>query len=100
MKKTTNGIPRKLATALEEVVQRVCANADLSDTRKRDLRSAVVVYGKIVGAPLSEIPLDLGGFARRWMELFRSRPKSRGSDGPICAAISLPQLPHPVSSRC
>jgi integrase len=31
----------------------------LSDTRKRDLRSSIVIYGKIVDMPLSEIPLDL-----------------------------------------
>jgi integrase len=66
MKKTTTGIPPKTAAAtmLDEVGERLCANADLSDTRKRDLRSAVVVYGKIVGAPLGEIPLDLAAIRK------------------------------------
>ena len=61
MKKTSTGITSKTAAAtmLDEVVEGLCANADLSDIRKRDLRSSVVVYGNIVGAPLGEIPLDL-----------------------------------------
>jgi integrase len=67
MKKTSTGIPSKTtaaATTLAEVVERLCANADLSDTRKRDLRSAVVIYGKIVGAPLGEIPLELAAIRK------------------------------------
>ena len=59
--KRTNLPPSKAAAPimLQQVVERISANAELSDTRKRDLRSAVVIYGKIVGAPLGEIRLEL-----------------------------------------
>jgi len=40
------------------------ANPDLSETRRRDLRSAVVIYGKLKGEPLSAIPLDLAAIRR------------------------------------
>jgi integrase len=49
---------------LQQVVDRIAANADLSDTRKRDLRSAIATYGKIIDAPLSEIPLDLAAIRK------------------------------------
>lgn len=55
--------PKTTATAafatLQQVVDRISANGDLSDIRKRDLKSALVTFGKIVDAPLKEIPLDL-----------------------------------------
>ena len=59
--KGTNLPPSKAAAPLMllQVLERISANAELSDTRKRDLRSAVVIYGKIVGAPLGEIRLEL-----------------------------------------
>jgi hypothetical protein len=59
--KRTNLPPSKAAAPimLQQVIERISANAELSDTRKRDLRSAVVIYGKIVGAPLGEIRLEL-----------------------------------------
>jgi integrase len=62
MKKTSIGVSTKATpavTTLADVAERLFANPDLSETRKRDLRSAVVTYGKIVGQPLAEIPLDL-----------------------------------------
>src|ERR1700736_5643746 len=49
---------------LKDVVDRLTANPDLSDTRKRDLRSAVVIYGKLKGEPLCAIPLDLAAIRR------------------------------------
>ena len=49
---------------LQEVVDRLGANADLSDTRKRDLRSAIVTYGKILGEPPASIPLDLAAMRK------------------------------------
>jgi integrase len=53
-------IPRTAVPAtLKDVVDRLIANPDLSDTRKRDLRSAVVTYGKLKDEVLSAIPLDL-----------------------------------------
>jgi hypothetical protein len=52
------------ATTMEEVVDRLAAKADLPDTRRRDLRSAIVTYAKIVGQPLTEIPLDLAAIRK------------------------------------
>src|SRR3984893_16891635 len=49
---------------LKDVVDRLTANPDLSETRKRDLRSAVVIYGKLKGEPLCAIPLDLAAIRR------------------------------------
>jgi integrase len=62
----TNPPPSKAAAPpmLQHVVDYISANAELSDTRKRDLRSAVVTYGKIVGASLAEIPLDLAAMRK------------------------------------
>jgi integrase len=48
-----------MAATLQEVVDRILASPTLPEVRKRDLRSAVVVYGKLAGQPLSAIPLDL-----------------------------------------
>jgi hypothetical protein len=55
--------PTKPAT-LKDVVDRLIANPDLAETRRRDLRSAVVIYGKLKGEPLSAIPLDLAAIRR------------------------------------
>src|SRR5260370_228211 len=49
---------------LQDVIDGLATNPDLSGTRKRDLRSAVVVYGKLTGDPLSALPLDLGAIRR------------------------------------
>src|ERR1700704_1191654 len=67
MKRTSVQIAPNVAPSvitLQEVVDRLCAKADLSDTRKRDLRSAVVTYGKIIGQPPAEIPLDLAAIRK------------------------------------
>jgi hypothetical protein len=53
-----------IPATLEEVVDRLIANPDLSETRRRDLRSAVVIYGKLKGEPLSAISLDLAAIRR------------------------------------
>jgi integrase len=55
--------PAKPVT-LKEVVDRLATNPGLSDTRRRDLRSAVVTYGKLKGEPLSGIPLDFAAIRR------------------------------------
>lgn len=56
----TAAIPQSaMPVTLKDVVDRLAANPVLSDTRKRDLRSAVVIYGKLKGEALSAIPLDL-----------------------------------------
>jgi integrase len=51
--------PSTTTPTLKDVVDRVLANTSLSETRKRDLRSAVTVYGKVIGQPLMAVPLDL-----------------------------------------
>lgn len=58
MKPATTTEPIEQAT-LEDVITGVARNSRLSDIRKRDLRSAVVIYSKIIGQPPSAIPLDL-----------------------------------------
>jgi hypothetical protein len=50
---------------LQDVVDRLLANHGLSDGRKRDLRSAVTVFGKVVGQPLAAIPFDLAVIRNR-----------------------------------
>jgi hypothetical protein len=49
---------------LQEVIDRLGANAELSDTRKRDLRSAIVTYGKILGQAPQAIPIDLAAIRK------------------------------------
>src|SRR5262249_59298118 len=44
---------------LKDVADRIARNEVLSDTRKRDLCSALASYGWLVDKPLAEIPLDL-----------------------------------------
>jgi site-specific recombinase XerC len=50
--------PAAVPTTLQDVIDRLAGGA-LSDTRKRDLRSAVVTYGKLVGRAPAAVPLDL-----------------------------------------
>jgi integrase len=53
-------VPRSARpVTLKDVVDGLAANPNLSGTRQRDLRSAVVAYGKLKGEPLAAIPLDL-----------------------------------------
>lgn len=59
---TTPAVPPR--PTLEEVFDQISAKADLSDTRRRDLRSSVAIYGKVVDRPLSEIPLDLAAIRK------------------------------------
>src|SRR5205814_6770600 len=56
--------PAPPAPTLQDVVDLVAGNPDLSETRRRDLRSAVVTYGKVVGEPLSTIPMDLAAIRK------------------------------------
>jgi hypothetical protein len=49
---------------LQNVIDRLGANADLADTRKRDLRSAIVIYGKILGQAPQAIPMDLAAMRK------------------------------------
>jgi hypothetical protein len=52
---TSDDIIMKPAGRLAEVMDRLGANPNLSDTRKRDLRSAIVTYAKIVSAAGADI---------------------------------------------
>jgi integrase len=44
---------------LQEVLDRLAGNESLTDTRRRDLRSAVMSFAKLAGQSMTEIPLDL-----------------------------------------
>lgn len=55
-----NPIPPIAALAtLQDVLDRLEANQSLSETRKRDLRSACLAYGKLTGRAPAMVPLDL-----------------------------------------
>jgi len=64
MKEPNTASPTAVPPSLQEVFDRVSAKRDLSDTRKRDLRSSVAIYGEIVDTPLREIPLDLAAMRK------------------------------------
>src|SRR5947207_6146120 len=54
-----DAIPPPVAPAtLQDVADRLASDADLSEIRKRDLRSAVRTYGKLLDRPLSAIAID------------------------------------------
>jgi len=51
---------REVTTAtLQDVLDRIATNPAIAGTRKRDLRSAVLSFGKLVDKAASSIPLDL-----------------------------------------
>jgi integrase len=49
---------------LQDVLDRIAANPDLANTRKRDLRSAILSFGKLADKSPASIPLDLGELRR------------------------------------
>jgi integrase len=50
------------ATAtLQDVMDRIAANSGLAASRRRDLRSAIISFGKLADKPPGSIQLDLGG---------------------------------------
>jgi integrase len=51
--------PPATPVTLETVLDRLAGDDGLSDTRKRDLRSAVTSFAKLKGQPPAAIPLDL-----------------------------------------
>jgi integrase len=55
--------PAEPAT-LQDVLDRLTNNTALSDSRRRDLRSAIVVYAKIVGETPAAIPMDLASIRK------------------------------------
>jgi len=57
--------PASAGPTLQAVVDRLLTNPSLTETRKRDLRSAVMVFAKVVGQPPSAIPFDLAAIRNR-----------------------------------
>jgi integrase len=51
-------------TTLQDVLDRIAANPAITNTRKRDLRSAILSFGKQADKPPSSIPLHLGELRR------------------------------------
>ena len=49
---------------LQDVINRLIECPELSGSRKRDLRSAVMTYGKIVGEAPTAIPMDLAAIRK------------------------------------
>jgi hypothetical protein len=55
LKPKTTAVP----ATLQDVIDRLMSTSSLSDTRRRDLRSAVVSFGKLIDKAPALIPLDL-----------------------------------------
>jgi integrase len=56
----THPLPQIAVTAtLQSVLDRLAVDEGLSETRKRDLRSAVISFAKLVEQPPATIPLDI-----------------------------------------
>ena len=53
--------PAAAPATLQSVIDRLAGNRGLPETRKRDLRSAVVTFGKLTDRAPALIPLDLAG---------------------------------------
>ena len=56
--------PPAAPVTLQTVLDRLAGDGGLSDTRKRDLRSAVTSFAKLKGQPPAAIPLDLADIRR------------------------------------
>ena len=56
--------PPAAPVTLQTVLDRLAGDDGLSDTRKRDLRSAVTSFAKLKGQPPAAIPLDLADIRR------------------------------------
>lgn len=62
-------LPATGGASLQVVLDALQKNEALSETRKRDLRSAVTTYSKVAGQPLAAIPLDLTAIRARLDEM-------------------------------
>jgi integrase len=87
---------------LKDVFDRLTAAPELSDSRKRDLRSALSSYAKLMGEPLHAIRLDLGHIRNKLdhtmpaqVRVSRKRWSNLRSD--LGAAIAASGL-HPILS--
>ena len=57
-------LPNAAPATLQTILDRLAGHAGLSETRKRDLRSAVTSFAKLMGQPPAAIPLDLADIRR------------------------------------
>jgi hypothetical protein len=65
LKLKTTAVP----TTLQDVIDRLADNGSLSETRRRDLRSAVVSFGKLIDKAPALIPLDLATIRTKAIKL-------------------------------
>src|ERR1700730_1032289 len=95
----TNSLPAP--ATLQTVLDRLAGDSGLSQTRKRDLRSAVTSFAKLRDQPPASIPLDLAdirqaldGMVPAWAKVSRKRWANLRSDlaGAIAASGLLPML--------
>src|SRR5689334_9056358 len=52
-------LPNATPATLQTILDRLAGDGGLSDTRKRDLRSAATSFAKLLDQPPAAIPLDL-----------------------------------------
>jgi hypothetical protein len=91
--KMLNPVPQTAAlVTLETVLDRLAANTELAARRKRDLRSAVTCFAKLVDQPPAAIPMDLAAIRQKldsiepaWAKISRKRWANIRSD--LLAAI-------------
>src|SRR5438874_5791030 len=62
--KPTPRPPAATPATLQSVLDRLAGERALSDSRKRDLRSAILSFAKLKGQPPAAIPLDLSDIRR------------------------------------
>src|SRR5512139_423546 len=64
-----------VVATLKDVADRIALNEALSDSRKRDLRSALSSYGRLLDTPLAEIALDLATIRRSLDQMMPAQAK-------------------------
>src|ERR1700733_5303681 len=91
--------------SLQTVLDRLSSHPELTPARKRDMRSAVNCYAKLVDQPPAAIPLDLAAIRQKldkivpaWMKISRKRWANIRSD--LAAAIDASGLrPMLITAR-
>src|SRR5262249_52842441 len=53
-----------VAAPLQDIVDRVASHPSLTASRRRDLRSAVIILAKLMGQPLRQVQVDLAEIRR------------------------------------
>ena len=85
---------------LQTVLDRLAGNAGLPDSRRRDLRSAILSFAKLRGQPPAAIPLNLAEIRADPQPQGPDAARYRASDGQTCAAtLPAPSMP-PACFRC